>query len=58
MHTGFRYRLYPNALQRTLLAKHFGCVRFAYNYALALKIKTWETEKKNLSQFDLCKVFP
>lgn len=58
MHIGFRYRIYPNASQRTMLAKHFGCARFAYNYALALKIKTWETEKKNLSQFDLCKVFP
>jgi putative transposase len=58
MHAGFRYRLYPNAEQRTLFAKHFGCVRFAYNHALALKIKTWETEKKSLSQFDLCKVFP
>jgi putative transposase len=58
MHSGFRYRLYPNTEQRTLLAKHFGCARFAYNTALALKIKTWETEKKNLSQFDLCKIFP
>lgn len=58
MHSGFRYRLYPNAEQRTLFAKHFGCVRFAYNAALALKIKTWETEKKSLSQFDLCKLFP
>lgn len=58
MHVAFRYRLYPNADQRTMLSKHFGCARFAYNTALALKIKTWETEKKNLSQFDLCKVFP
>lgn len=58
MHTGFRYRLYPNASQRTMLAKHFGCARFAYNHALALKIKAWETEKRSLSQFDLCKVFP
>lgn len=41
-----------------MLAKHFGCARFAYNYALSLKIKTWETEKKNISQFDLCKIFP
>lgn len=58
MYLGFKFRLYPNASQRTLLAKHFGCARFAYNYALALKIKTWETEHKNLSQFELCKVFP
>lgn len=58
MHVAYRFRLYPNAAERALFAKHFGCARFAYNYALALKIKTWETEKKNLSQFDLCKVFP
>lgn len=58
MHTGFRYRLYPNADQRTLIAKHFGCARFAYNKALELKIKTWESERKSLSQFDLCKLFP
>jgi putative transposase len=58
MHVAFRYRLYPDASQRTALAKHFGCARFAYNTALALKIKTWETERKNLSQFDLCKIFP
>lgn len=58
MHAGFQYRLYPNAAQKVALAKHFGCARFAYNFALALKIKTWETEQKSLSQFDLCKVFP
>lgn len=58
MHVAYRYRLYPNAEQEVLLTKHFGCARFAYNTALALKIKTWETEKKNLSQFDLCKIFP
>ena len=58
VHVAFRYRLYPNADQRIMLAKHFGCARFAYNTALALKIKTWESERKNLSQFDLCKLFP
>lgn len=58
MHVAFKYRLYPNADQRTMLAKHFGCARFAYNTALAHKIRVWETEKKNLSQFDLCKLFP
>jgi putative transposase len=58
MHTGFRYRLYPTAAQKVAFAKHFGCARFAYNYALSLKMKTWETEKKNLSQFDLNYEFP
>ena len=58
MRTAFRYRIYPNASQRILLAKHFGATRWAYNYALNLKIKLWESEKKTVSQFDLCKEFP
>lgn len=58
MHVAYRYRLYPNADQRVLIAKHFGCARFAYNTALDLKIKTYAAEKKSLSQFDLCKIFP
>lgn len=58
MHVAFKYRIYPSKSQEIMLEKHFGCARFAYNTALALKIKTWETEKKNLSQFDLCKLFP
>jgi putative transposase len=58
VHVAYRYRLYPDATQKAAFEKHFGCVRFAYNHALALKIKTWEDEKTNLSQFELCKVFP
>ena len=30
----FRFRLYPNREQTELLAKHFGCSRFVYNYFL------------------------
>ncbi len=33
----FKYRLYPNADQRTSLAQTFGCARYAYNWALALR---------------------
>lgn len=58
MHMAFKYRLYPTAAQRVMFAKHFGCARWAYNYALAMKIKAWETEKKSLSQFELMREFP
>ncbi len=34
MHQAFRYELHPNR-QRTHLAKHAGCARFAYNRGLA-----------------------
>ena len=30
----YRFRLYPNKAQTELLAKHFGCSRFVYNYFL------------------------
>ncbi|WP_166978609.1 RNA-guided endonuclease InsQ/TnpB family protein [Rhodocaloribacter litoris] len=33
----YRYRFYPNAEQRQMLARQFGCVRYVYNWALALK---------------------
>ena len=58
MHTAYKFRLYPNAAQRVLFAKHFGCARWAYNYALDLKTKTYNTTGKSLSQFDLMREFP
>ena len=30
----YKFRLYPNKAQTELLAKHFGCSRFVYNYFL------------------------
>jgi len=54
----FRYRLYPNAEQAVLLAKHFGCVRWTYNRALAMKIEAWTERKENLSRYDICKHLP
>ena len=34
IHRTYRFRLYPNKAQTELLAKHFGCARFVYNYFL------------------------
>lgn len=36
------------------MAKHFGCVRFIYNYMLAYKTKIYETNKKNINKFEMC----
>jgi putative transposase len=41
-----------------LIEKHLGCTRFIYNYALGQKIKTYELEKRTLSQYDLMKHLP
>ena len=42
----YKYRIYPNQEQAILLAKHFGCVRYIYNWALGTKIEKYKTEKK------------
>jgi putative transposase len=39
--TGYRYRIYPTAAQAGQLARTFGCVRYVYNWALALKSKAF-----------------
>lgn len=49
----YKYRLYPNEEQKVLIAKHIGSCRFIYNYALAKKVKAFQTDKTNLSRFDI-----
>lgn len=56
MFKGFRYRIYPTKKQRILLDRHFGSIRFIYNWALDLKIKSYIQEKKQISCFDLIKL--
>ena len=34
IHRTYKFRLYPTKAQTELLAKHFGCARFVYNYFL------------------------
>ena len=37
MNKAYKFRIYPNAEQRIMFAKMFGCVRFIYNRMLADK---------------------
>jgi putative transposase len=48
----FKYQIYPNQEQKVLLAKHFGCARWMYNWGLTEKIKAYE-KKEKLSCFDI-----
>lgn len=48
MNRAYKFRLYPNANQRILLEKHFGSVRFIYNYFLEQKIKAYKETKKTI----------
>lgn len=56
MFKAFKYRLYPKPKQAVMFAKHFGCVRYIYNWGLEQKIKQYQLKKKSLSCFQLCKM--
>lgn len=47
----YKFRLYPNAEQETLIKKTFGCCRYTYNRCLAERIELYKTEKQTVSRF-------
>ena len=49
MNKAYKFRIYPNAEQQTMLTKTFGCVRFIYNRMLSHKIKYYEEMKQKLN---------
>lgn len=49
MNKAYKYRIYPNAVQREQFAKTFGCVRFIYNKMLADKIAYYHETGEMLS---------
>ena len=52
----YKYRLYPNKKQAALLAEHFGCVRFVYNYFLNQRKEQYKNTKKSDNYYAQCKV--
>lgn len=51
----YKLRLYPNKEQRILLAKHFGCSRFLYNYFLARRKEEYLTTGRSNNFVRDCK---
>jgi len=58
MERAYKYRLYPNKTQQTLLEKHFGSTRWIFNYGLEKKIKTYEKIKKSINCFEIMNELP
>lgn len=52
---GIKFRIYPTESQTELLAKSFGSARFLYNWGLDLKTKSYQSEKKSVTRFQLDK---
>lgn len=57
MEAAFKYRIYPNQEQITLIQKTFGCARFVYNHFLEERIKTYKETGKTPTFFDQSKEF-
>jgi len=53
MKRGYKYRIYPDKEQKTLLEQHFGGVRFLYNRSLSIKNLLYSKFKINVTEIDL-----
>ena len=51
----YKYKLKPSEEQIVLLNKHFGSVRFVYNFFLNERKKEYETNKQSLNYYDNAK---
>jgi len=50
--TGYKFRIYPTEEQKAFFEKHFGCVRFIYNYLLNLRMEAYKNDKTNISGYE------
>ena len=44
----YKFRFYPTSEQEMILAKTFGCARFAYNYMLRLRTDAWMQRQERI----------
>ena len=51
----YKFRLYPNKEQIDLLARHFGCARFVYNYFLNQRIEQYRLTGKSDNYYEQAK---
>jgi putative transposase len=54
----YKYRIYPNKLQRRQIEATFGCNRWVYNWGLETKIKAYEQTGKSPGCNNLIKQLP
>ena len=54
----YKFRLYPNELQKEIINKTIGCTRFIYNHYLNKKQTLYEEKKQNISCYECIKDIP
>lgn len=55
MFKSFKYRIYPTVEQATKIDQSISVCRLVYNLALEVKISAWQSARKNMSYFALCR---
>lgn len=58
MERAYRYRMYPNAIQRETIAKTLGCCRWVYNRCIEERKTSYERTGKSPSTTDTVKMIP
>ena len=58
MEYSYKFRMYPTKEQETLITKTFGCCRYVFNHALAVRQDTYKTTGASPSKFDQVKELP
>lgn len=56
MEKAYKFRIYPNKTQQTLIQKTFGSCRFVYNHFLDLRQREYKENHKSLSYYDMSKL--
>ena len=52
MYKAYKFRLYPNCIQKKLINKMFGCTRFVYNYYLEkMKKEVYTNAYDNINDY-------
>jgi len=55
IHRAYKFQLSPNKEQEILLNKHFGSIRYVYNYFLNERKEQYQKDKKSDSYYTQCK---
>lgn len=53
MERAYKFRIYPNKQQKTLIAKTFGCCRYVYNHYLNMRIESYRKDKSTIT-YNMC----
>jgi len=54
----YKFRIYPDEMQKVFFAKHFGCVRFVYNHLLATRSNAYKNDGVSMSGMECKKLIP